>query len=70
MAAGPDDAGLSDACQHALSNELEPMKHKWLRHQVLITNKADCLHASESKVWQVQVTLNMLLVGKFCGKLV
>ena len=70
MAAGSDDAGLRDACQRALSNELGPMKHKWLQHQALITTKAACLHASKHKVWQVLVTLNMLLVGIFCGKLV
>ena len=69
QAAGPDDAGLSDSCQHALSNELGPMMHKWLRHQALITTKAACLHAPENKVWQVQVTLNTLHVGIFCGKL-
>ena len=28
------------------------------------------MHASENKVWKVQVTLNTLHVGIFCGKLV
>ena len=74
MAAGPYDAGPydagpydvgpfhsrpCDACQQAFAMN-SALKNRWLQHQALITSEAACLHASENKVWQVQVTLNML----------